>query len=83
MTKLCLTSRRLNVHAFFYQVWSPTGGWWNNPKNWKANTAIAGVIMFGLAACVFNVSANLERRPVKGRYNVPSERWCKHPAGTQ
>lgn len=22
-------------------VWSPTGGWWCQPRNWKRNTAIA------------------------------------------
>ena len=25
-------------------VWSPAGGWWAEPKNWKRNTAIAFVV---------------------------------------
>jgi hypothetical protein len=31
-------------------VWSPAGGWWANPKNWKANSAaylvFCGVVAF-------------------------------------
>eukprot|EP00548_Thalassiothrix_antarctica_P002163 CAMPEP_0194133232 /NCGR_PEP_ID=MMETSP0152-20130528/3489_1 /TAXON_ID=1049557 /ORGANISM="Thalassiothrix antarctica, Strain L6-D1" /LENGTH=75 /DNA_ID=CAMNT_0038828507 /DNA_START=44 /DNA_END=271 /DNA_ORIENTATION=- len=65
------------------KVWTPTGGWWNNPTAWKRNTGIAGGVIFCLAAGVFRLSANLERRPIKPRFNVPSERWIKHPPGIQ
>ena len=30
-------------------VWSPTGGWWPNPPNWKRNTAATSV---GLAIII-------------------------------
>ena len=29
-------------------VWSPTGGWWCNPRNWKRNTAICFAVVLGL-----------------------------------
>jgi hypothetical protein len=63
-------------------VWSPAGGWWNNPAHWKRNTGFAaaaiGMIAFGL----FKVSAAKERRPVapSGR-TVPSQMWCAYAPG--
>ncbi|KAL0066280.1 hypothetical protein AAF712_006711 [Marasmius tenuissimus] len=43
-------------------VWSPAGGWWTRPSNWKTNTAIytigASLILFG----VFRVSSAKETR---------------------
>ncbi|CAK4081603.1 unnamed protein product [Aphanomyces euteiches] len=29
-------------------VWSPAGGWWNEPKNWKNRTAILAGVMVAL-----------------------------------
>lgn len=31
-------------------VWSPSGGWWCEPRNWRRNTAIGFGIIF--AACI-------------------------------
>jgi hypothetical protein len=66
--------------ALFIQVWSPAGGWWNNPANWKANTGIAagvvGVLMIGL----FQVSSARERRPIPPVRHIPSQYWCKYAA---
>ncbi|KAF9258795.1 hypothetical protein L218DRAFT_934437 [Marasmius fiardii PR-910] len=46
-------------------VWSPAGGWWVRPSNWKSNTAIflAGstVIMYG----VFQLSSAKETRYIQ------------------
>jgi len=70
--------------GWFYvpKVWTPAGGWWNAPKNWKGNTAVAGIVIFGIAATVFNVSRQLERRPVAPvMTQVPSARWVTHPPG--
>jgi hypothetical protein len=41
-------------HKFHYPkwVWSPAGGWWANPPNWKRNTAIYVVVCCGIAAFV-------------------------------
>jgi len=60
------------------KVWSPAGGWWSNPANWKRNTGIAGIVIFGLAAAIFQVSASKERRPVPPMHHIPSQYWCKH-----
>jgi hypothetical protein len=43
-------------------VWSPTGGWYSQPANWKRNTAITWFFMFLACAVVFNISAELEER---------------------
>ena len=62
-------------------VWTPTGGYWCNPPNWKRNTALAGVIWTGIVAITFNWSSNNERRPLKPvAYPIPSQYWCKHAA---
>ncbi|KAF0684784.1 Aste57867_23299 [Aphanomyces stellatus] len=29
-------------------TWSPAGGWWNEPKNWKNRTAILSGLMIAL-----------------------------------
>ncbi|KAI5310041.1 hypothetical protein KEM55_001884 [Ascosphaera atra] len=57
-------------------VWSPAGGWYSQPANWKKNTAVIGVITFGIAVLAFRHSANIEYRtkmPEEGRF-FPS-RW--------
>jgi len=59
-------------------VWTPAGGWWNNPKNWKMNTAIVGACIVASCMVVFNISASKERRPIPPRYHILSQRWCKH-----
>ncbi|KAK2787402.1 hypothetical protein FQN53_005313 [Emmonsiellopsis sp. PD_33] len=60
-------------------VWSPAGGWYSQPANWKANTAIIGLVGFGIAAMAFSVSAQKEIRtkfPEQGRF-FPSRWWSK------
>ncbi|KAK0641611.1 hypothetical protein B0T16DRAFT_420193 [Cercophora newfieldiana] len=60
-------------------VWSPAGGWYTQPANWKRNTAIAGLVMFGITAAAWKLSAELEYRhkmPEPGRF-VPSRYWSK------
>lgn len=52
-------------------VWSPSGGWWNNPANWKKNTAIAFLIMGISGAAVFKFSADNEVRYVMYSYCFP------------
>ena len=60
-------------------VWSPAGGWWVSPPNWKRNTAVA----FGFIGCcftyIFFASAALEERPVAPKMNIPSRFWAKVP----
>ena len=60
-------------------VWSPAGGWWCNPPNWKRNTAIAGGIWVVVLAAAANFSMKNERRPLTPMsYPMPSQFWCKH-----
>ncbi|PSS25848.1 hypothetical protein M430DRAFT_134690 [Amorphotheca resinae ATCC 22711] len=60
-------------------VWSPAGGWYAQPSNWKANTAVLGAVVFGIAAAAFKLSADNEVRtkfPEEGRF-FPSRYWSK------
>ncbi|KAK7539443.1 uncharacterized protein J3D65DRAFT_618651 [Phyllosticta citribraziliensis] len=60
-------------------VWSPAGGWYGQPKNWKANTAVIGSVLVGISVALFTTSANLEYRdkmPAQGRF-FPSRNWSK------
>ena len=66
------------AHAGRYpkHVWSPAGGWYAQPTNWKANTAIASTVIVGIVAMCWKVSAEIEQRdhmPEQGRF-YPS-RW--------
>ncbi|TVY64361.1 hypothetical protein LSUE1_G005705, partial [Lachnellula suecica] len=38
-------------------VWSPAGGWYSQPANWKANTAVLGAVMIGLTGLMWKLSA--------------------------
>ncbi|QKX62353.1 uncharacterized protein TRUGW13939_09512 [Talaromyces rugulosus] len=61
------------------EVWSPAGGWYAQPGNWKANTAIMFATIFGIAAATWSLSAEREHRdrmPEPGRF-FPSRNWSK------
>ncbi|KAJ5561600.1 hypothetical protein N7535_003939 [Penicillium sp. DV-2018c] len=61
------------------EVWSPAGGWYAQPANWRANTAIMGAFVIGVAAIAFSISAEREYRdkmPEPGRF-FPSRYWSK------
>merc|ERR1711918_276294 len=49
------------------KVWSPAGGWWCNPANWKGNTKKCGMIIAPVACVIFAASVSREERPVAGR----------------
>ncbi|THV74175.1 hypothetical protein D6D28_02729 [Aureobasidium pullulans] len=60
-------------------VWSPAGGWYSQPKNWKANTAVMGLAVFTVAGVFFSLSADREHRykmPEQGRF-FPSRYWSR------
>ena len=73
------TNRKPKIKTIiqYLQVWTPYGGWWVNPPQWKRNTGMAGlgiaVVMMGL----FKVSASKERRPIAPYKQIPSQSWCK------
>ncbi|KKK12699.1 hypothetical protein AOCH_000360, partial [Aspergillus ochraceoroseus] len=61
------------------EVWSPAGGWYAQPANWRANTAIIGAAMIGIVAATWSLSAEREHRdkmPEPGRF-FPSRYWSK------
>lgn len=62
----------------FKDVWSPSGGWWPDPKYWRRNTAIAFGVLGLVMVPVFLKSAELEERPIPPIRPIPSQRWCKN-----
>lgn len=72
---LTITSHRYPKH-----VWSPAGGWYTQPANWKANVAVIGAVVLGMAALTWNSSAHREHRdhmPRPGRF-YPSRKFVGH-----
>lgn len=62
-----------NIHFPSYpkHVWSPAGGWYTQPANWRSNTAVIGVVAIGLVGSAFYYSAQNEHRnkmPEPGRF---------------
>ncbi|RVD89749.1 uncharacterized protein DFL_000742 [Arthrobotrys flagrans] len=60
-------------------VWSPAGGWYGQPKNWRANTLTMGALVLGICTMVFHTSSRIEHRelmPEKGRF-FPSRWWSR------
>jgi hypothetical protein len=53
---------RFPVCSYPKHVWSPSGGWYCQPANWKRNTAIAFAVIFGIEALLFKLSGELEYR---------------------
>jgi len=60
-------------------VWSPAGGWYSQPANWKANTLVMGVVIASITAFAWRTSAIKEDRfkfPEQGRF-FPSRWWSR------
>ncbi|KAF9509954.1 hypothetical protein BS47DRAFT_1348506 [Hydnum rufescens UP504] len=58
-------------------VWTPSGGWWTRPSNWRMNTAIATAGIFAIAYATFRYSAEREWRYVEPQKPIPSQSWTK------
>ena len=43
-------------------VWTPTGGWYCNPPNWRRNTGLAMIFVLVSSGVMWYVSAQLEVR---------------------
>ncbi|KAL4458383.1 hypothetical protein ABPG75_013248 [Micractinium tetrahymenae] len=56
-------------------LWSPTGGFFADPKRWKRNTLLAVAAMAGLAALGFQQSIKMEQRHAQPHSAIPSQRW--------
>ncbi|CAB3998802.1 Hypothetical predicted protein [Paramuricea clavata] len=59
-------------------VWSPSGGWWCEPRNWRRNTAIGFGMIFAACVPICWLSWQLERRPVAPYRHIFSQRFAKH-----
>ncbi|KAG6038743.1 hypothetical protein E4U41_003770 [Claviceps citrina] len=60
-------------------VWSPAGGWYAQPANWRANTLVAAGVLVGMVAVTWKFSAEREtwaRKPEPGEWH-PSRYWSK------
>ncbi|KAJ9660066.1 hypothetical protein H2198_002763 [Neophaeococcomyces mojaviensis] len=60
-------------------VWSPAGGWYGQPHNWKTNTAVCGLVIVGLTGILWRMSAEREvrtRMPDPDRF-FPSRYWSR------
>ncbi|BGP15913.1 hypothetical protein JCM10213v2_003905 [Rhodosporidiobolus nylandii] len=59
------------------EVWSPAGGWWTRPSNWKSSTGLAalgvGLAMYG----IWSLSAEKEWRHAEPTRPIPSQMWAK------
>ena len=44
-------------------VWTPSGGWFPDPKGWKGNLGKAYLGLFVVGSAIFYTSASLEVRP--------------------
>merc|ERR1712070_579215 len=44
------------------KVWSPAGGWWCKPTNWKKNTATCAPAIIPVTFYLFAQSVNKEKR---------------------
>ncbi|EIM23060.1 hypothetical protein E3Q22_00638 [Wallemia mellicola] len=58
-------------------VWTPAGGWWTNPRNWKANTAVVFTAIGFLTYGVWNYSASKENRTREPSRWIPSMIWAR------
>ncbi|KAJ8122710.1 hypothetical protein ONZ43_g1157 [Nemania bipapillata] len=60
-------------------VWSPAGGWYAQPANWKRNTAMFMGVIIGITALTWKLSAELEHRPRMPEPDrfFPSRYWSK------
>ena len=60
-------------------VWTPAGGWWCNPPQWKRNSYIAGAIGLIGWGLTFSLSASIEvpRRHIRTLCS-PSSNLTKH-----
>ncbi|EMR11516.1 hypothetical protein PNEG_00529 [Pneumocystis murina B123] len=66
-----------NHQLFPKHVWSPSGGWWCQPRKWKSNTAIciAGISL--IVFWVWKTSVEKEWRYNKPSGWIPSLLWSK------
>mmetsp|Transcript_4074 Transcript_4074/g.12298 ORF Transcript_4074/g.12298 Transcript_4074/m.12298 type:complete len:112 (+) Transcript_4074:246-581(+) len=57
-------------------VWSPAGGWFPDPPEWKKHTVYAFGALFVGFLWMGRTSVSLEERPVAPKHNIPSAVWA-------
>ncbi|KAH8087530.1 hypothetical protein HD553DRAFT_308377 [Filobasidium floriforme] len=62
-------------YPFPKEVWSPSGGWWSRPSNWRANTLIAAGGIAVATLGVWRISARNEIRHTQPTKPIPSANW--------
>jgi hypothetical protein len=72
------TSRPPDPHcaAPCAEIWSPAGGFFADPKNWRRNTVVAAVGIATVAAFIFKKSTSLEERHALPNHRIPSQRFA-------
>ncbi|KAI8463125.1 MAG: hypothetical protein J3K34DRAFT_445160 [Monoraphidium minutum] len=68
---------RPSGHHYFKEVWSPSGGWWCDPKGWRRNTAIAAGLFMAANYLIFSYSSTHEKRYLAPKQWVPSMLYVK------
>lgn len=66
-----------NPTSYPKHVWSPAGGWYAQPANWKKNTFILSAAVLGITAIIWKISAEREEfvhKPAPGRF-YPSRQY--------
>ncbi|KAG8933351.1 hypothetical protein FRC03_007176 [Tulasnella sp. 419] len=58
-------------------VWSPAGGWWTRPSNWKMNTAVAAAGIGIVTYQTWKMSADKEVRHNPPHKWIPSILWAR------
>lgn len=64
-------------YSYPKHVWSPAGGWYAQPANWRGNTLIAGAVIFGIVAVTWKFGADREKwahKPQPGEW-YPSRKY--------
>ena len=70
------------VHSFIRpcvllaEIWSPAGGFFADPKNWRRNTVVAAVGIATVAAFIFKKSTSIEERHALPNHAIPSQRFA-------
>ena len=73
MNAFCPLTLLLAIRSYPKHVWSPAGGWYTQPANWKSNTAICIVIMFGIMTLVWDYGSKREVRV--SHVEVDRKKW--------
>ena len=58
----CPMHLTIDLYSYPKHVWSPAGGWYAQPHNWKSNTAIMSLVIIGFTAFFWKIGSEKEHR---------------------